>query len=92
MVEINTTKLKYSKKEFHGVESDFPFATSYLLVNPTTKGKCVFVFKESTGPEFDPDTKYIYESDDGLKLIVHNQHNTTMVNKFNYIKGKGLSK
>ena len=41
-----------------------PFGTEYKLISPETRNEKVFTFSSQTGSEWDPNTKYIYKSDD----------------------------
>lgn len=74
-------------------EKDVPFDTSYELRNPKTGTKLKFDFSHSTGPEFDPETKWIYRADRGsifrnLKLEVCNDEYITAMNAANYLNAK----
>jgi len=89
MITILTTILKYDSttKTFSGSEKDIQFATSYTIKNPNTGMSKQFDFTNSTGPEFDPNTKWIYTCGD-MTLEVCNDAKTTSVNAENYLKAK----
>jgi len=76
------------QKLFSMSEKDVTFDTSYKVVNPKTNNSVVFNFTHSTGPEFDPETKYIYKSDDGLTLEVCNDKKITAIRAQNYLEAK----
>ncbi len=61
---FNPKKHTYEKntKTFSVSEADVQFATEYRIINPKTQGEMEFTFSHSTGPEFDPNTKYVYKS------------------------------
>ena len=64
------------------------FDTEYLIISPNTGVGKEFKFTHSTGPEFDPNTKWIYKSEDNILLEVCND--PVMVKKAAaaYLKGK----
>ncbi len=66
-------KLFYSasNKTFYGNEREISFATEYKIINNTTNQSKIFTFSYSTGPEFHPDTKYVYICED-LRLVIAN--------------------
>lgn len=66
-------------KTFMVSERDVQFATEYTIVNPKTGGSMHFKFTHSTGPEFEVDTQFIYESSDGITLKLCN--NAEMVKR-----------
>jgi hypothetical protein len=82
-------KLTYDKstQTFSGSEKYIPFATSYNLRSPKGGSK-IFNFENSTGPEFDPNTKWIYKSNDGYTLEICNDAAITQRNADAYLKGK----
>jgi len=93
------TEIELDTKYFHYVESlrlitiserNVKFDTAYRLWNPITEHGKVFNFSHSTGPEFSPDTKYIYKSDDGFTLEIVNDHVITEARKQMYINSKPL--
>ena len=70
-------------------ERDVKFDTSYILTNPGTLGSMIFEFKESTGPEFHPSTKWIYSNEDKtIKLEVVNDPRITKIRAEAYLKHK----
>jgi hypothetical protein len=74
LVSIQRNKVSYDKnnKTFTVSGKDVRFAYSYTLVNNETDNKKDFSFKESTGSEWDPNTIWVYESEDGFILNVKN--------------------
>jgi hypothetical protein len=92
-LEFNADTFSYmgSIKLFTVSELDIPkFDTSYRLWNPITKHGKVFEFTHSTGGEFEPDTKFVYESEDGIKLEVVNDPERTQDRKNLYVNTKHL--
>ena len=71
-ISIQNQKLIYNSKtkSFHGIDINFKFDTSYLIVNNKSNIEKKFEFTHSTGSEFDPNTNWVYESKDGYKFIV----------------------
>lgn len=69
-------------------ERDVKFATTYELLNPKTGNIKVVEFTHSTGPEFDPKTKYVYKSSDNIVLEVCNDKTITTQAGQNYLKAK----
>jgi hypothetical protein len=93
MVRIDLGKVKFKwfpeGKLFIISERDVRFATEYELYNPKTGGTKRFDFVESTGPEFDPATSYIYKcTEDEYTLEVANDPEITARNAENYLKAK----
>lgn len=94
MITIDLSKVKYGydipNKVFTLSEKDVPFDTSYQLLNPKTNGTCRFEFSHSTGPEFDPSTKWVYESNetDGITLEICNDPVMVEVAAEKYLKAK----
>lgn len=68
-------------------EKDVPFGTEYNVISPTG-GSRVFKFTESTGPEFDPNTRWMYKSDDGIQLAVCNDPKMVKEAAESYLKAK----
>jgi len=66
------------------------FDSNYRLWNPVTQHGKVFEFSHTTGPEFDPNTSFIFKSDDGLTLEIVNDPETTEARKQLYINSKSL--
>jgi len=64
LIKLEKGKYAYNKdtKTFTMSEKDIPFATTYKVVSPDTGGEMEFSFTHSTGPEFAPDTRWIYKS------------------------------
>lgn len=74
-------------------ERDIPFATEYEAHIKTDKEpmKVNFEFAHSTGPEFDPNTKWIYKSKNcapGMTLEVCNDKQMTERAAANYLAAK----
>lgn len=74
-------------RTFTGSEKDIPFATTYTITNSYTGNSKEFKFSHSTGPEFDPNTDYVYKCGD-LTLIISNDEKITNKNAKNYLKAK----
>ena len=89
-MKISTDKLNWlaSINTFTGSEKDILFATSYEVTNPKTDKTVVFEFTHSTGPEFDPNTSWVYKSKCGIYLIIENEAKITARNAENYLKAK----
>ena len=66
------------------------FAIQYELLNPATNCTQLFDFSHSTGPEFDPGTKWVYTCADipGLTLAVYNDAEMAERAAANYLAGK----
>jgi len=77
--EASNNIVAWNKNEnsFYCSEKDVRFATTYNVLNAKSGKSMLFEFKNSTGPEFDPNTKWIYESNTGIKLIVCNDPKIT---------------
>ena len=69
-------------------EKNVKFGASYRLWNPLTNFGKVFNFSHSTGPEFNPDTKFIYKSEDGFTLEVQNDKELTTKRSQMYLESK----
>ena len=90
-ITFNKTKHAYvdADKKFTMSEADVPgFATEYKILNSETDNGMIFKFTHSTGPEFDPETKWVYLSDEGYTLEVCNDPKMAEAAKRSYIKGK----
>lgn len=89
MIQVDLNKIKWSfeNKVITISEKDVAFGTEYNVISPKG-GQKVFKFTHSTGPEFDVNTKWIYESDDKLQLAVCNDAKMVKVAAENYLKGK----
>lgn len=90
LIDINKSFL-FTKENMtlHVSEKDIKFATTYQLRNPKTNQAKVFNFVKSTGAEFDPNTVWIYKTEDNsLTLKVYNERVTTVINAGNYLKAK----
>ncbi|MEO6305070.1 MAG: hypothetical protein ABIP51_18070 [Bacteroidia bacterium] len=89
---INLEKVKFiykeSTKTFTISEKEVPFATEYEILNPKTGKKETFDFYKSTGPEFDPNTKWLYANQKGLTLEVCNDKKMTEISAANYLAAK----
>jgi len=89
MIQVNLNNIPFSYE--NGIitisEKNVQFGTEYNVISPKGGNK-VFKFTHSTGPEFDKDTKWMYESDDKLKLAVCNDPVMVKVAAAKYLKGK----
>lgn len=77
----------------HTSESQIPFDTDYVIQSPKTGIEKNFKFSHSTGPEFDPETKWIYYAGSKLEgdfftLIVHNDKDITKSRAQSYLSAK----
>lgn len=64
LINLSTVTYSYDKetKVFSFSEKHVPFATTYEVLNPKTGNKVTFDLSHSTGPEFDPDTRWVYKN------------------------------
>ena len=86
-IEFNTNHCKWTEslKLISISESLVKFDTLYRLWNPLTKTGRVFEFSHSTGPEFSPDTTWVYKSDDGFTLEIVNDPELTSKRSKDYL-------
>ena len=87
----NVLSFNTAENAFYGSEKDIPFATQYKIINLQTKKFEVFEFMHSTGPEFDPETQWIYKSIEkigGIRLIICNDLKITKLNAAAYLEHK----
>jgi len=75
-------------RTFTASEKDVQFATTYELINPKSGMSMVFDFTHSTGPEFDPNTKWVYKSKEGFFFEVCNDAQMAKIHAENYLKAK----
>lgn len=89
-IELNKHPYVYNdeRKTFVMGENGIPFGTSYVIKNPKTGGSKQFKFTHSTGPEFDPKTRWVYKSEDGIQLEICNDTEMTKNAADNYLKAK----
>jgi hypothetical protein len=94
MIQIDLKKIPWSfdmKTSEKGIivisEKDVRFGTEYEVVSPTGNKK-TFTFTHSTGPEFAPETKWMYKSEDGLQLAVCNDAKMVKIAAENYLNAK----
>lgn len=93
MTKVNLGDVKYNYNEETNTlsisETQVQFDTKYELVSPKTGNSKIFNFKNSTGPEFDPETRWIYECEGGtFTLEVCNHKVLTELNAQKYLEGK----
>jgi len=71
-------------------ERDVRFDTEYEIKNPRTgSSSMMFRFEKSTGPEFDPATRWIYWNlERNVKLEVCNDPHVTKLRADAYLKAK----
>lgn len=75
LVSIQENKIKFNKetKVFKLDGSRVKFATQYILMNDETKESRAFNFSHSTGSEWDPNTIWVYKTqEESLTLEVSN--------------------
>lgn len=89
-INFNSEKHHYNveTKTFTMSEKDVRFDTQYNIKNLKTGNSELFDFVHSTGPEFDPNTKWIYKSQTGLTLEVCNDKEITEQLAKNYLEHK----
>ena len=68
-------------------ERGIPFGTAYDVLNPKTGEKREFTFSHSTGPEFDPKTRYIFKHED-IILEIRNDAELTRERGEAYLAAK----
>lgn len=68
-------------------EKSVRFATEYEIVSPKG-GERIFTFTHATGPEFDKNTRWVYESNDGVLLEVCNDEQMVKVASQQYLQAK----
>lgn len=90
VVNLKVKDFTYDKdlKTFFMSESEVPFAMSYDLFNPDTGNNKLFELSHSTGGEFQPDTRWIYKSEDGLTLEICNDPEVTKKRGKAYLEHK----
>lgn len=81
------------RSKIHTSESQLPFDTEYIITSPKTGVEKTFKFSHSTGPEFDPNTQWVYYagssvSGDLFTLIVHNEKEITENRAQAYLQAK----
>tara|TARA_B100001094_G_C17416058_1_gene432433 strand:+ start:66 stop:350 length:285 start_codon:yes stop_codon:yes gene_type:complete len=89
-IEFNKDHCKWTEslKLISISETLVKFDTSYRLWNPLTRTGKVFEFSHATGPEFNPDTRWIYKSDDGFTLEIINDVELTSKRSKEYLNAK----
>jgi hypothetical protein len=88
-IDLNKISFAYEadRKCFVISEKDVRFATTYMLIS-TSGAQKKFDMTHSTGSEWDPNTRYVYKSEDGLLLEVCNDAEMVKVAAANYLKAK----
>lgn len=90
-IDLRSLPFSYSKSEkaFTISEKDVQFGTEYNVISPKTGDAKVFKFTHSTGPEFAPDTQWVYRSeDDNILLRVCNDAKMAKEAADAYLKAK----
>lgn len=87
LIDLNKIDWSFENKVITISEKAVPFATEYNVRSPKG-GEKEFKFSHSTGPEFDPNTKWIYKSEDGLQLAVCNDAQMVKAAAAAYLKAK----
>jgi len=89
LIDLNKVPFAYEadRKCFVISEKDVQFATTYT-VKSTSGNQKNFDMTHSTGSEWDPNTRYVYKSEDGLLLEVCNDAEMVKVAAANYLKAK----
>jgi hypothetical protein len=88
-IDLNKISFAYEadRKCFVVSEKDVRFATTYMLIS-TSGAQKKFDFTHSTGSEWDPNTRYIYKSDNDLLLEVCNDADMVKEAAKNYLEAK----
>jgi hypothetical protein len=89
-IDLNKISFAYEadRKCFVVSEKDVSqFATTYMLIS-TSGAQKKFDMTHSTGSEWDPNTRYVYKSEDGLLLEVCNDAQMFKTAAANYLAGK----
>ena len=88
-IDLNKITFAYEadRKCFVVSEKDVRFATTYMLIS-TSGAQKKFDMTHSTGNEFDPNTRYVYKSEDGLLLEVCNDADMVKTAAANYLAAK----
>ena len=84
----NAVTFNKEENAFYGSERDIQFSTQYCIQNVSTGNSQVFDFKYSTGSEFDPNTKWVFESEKGVKLFICNDPEITKKHAEMYLAAK----
>jgi len=86
---LEKDKYNYDKdtKTFTVSERGIPFSMNYKVINSNTGGSMKFDLSHSTGSEFDPDTKWIYKSDEFTLEVVQDKFLTKLRSE-RYLKAK----
>lgn len=93
-IHFDPEKMTYdaSTATFTASEKDVKFDTAYKLVNPGTGRSGIFEFSHSAGPEFDPNTIYVYKGPKGglmqLTLNIINDAKITEIRAAAYLEAK----
>lgn len=69
-------------------EVGIQFSMNYKLINPKTGDSREFELSHSTGSEWDPETVWVYKSDDGYTLIITQDTHLTKERSASYLKHK----
>lgn len=87
---VNLKALQYTvtNEVIRVSEKDVPFGTTYEVISPKTGVQKRFDFVDSTGPEFDPKTEWVYQSEDGFEFRVCNDAKLTKIRGDRYLKHK----
>lgn len=90
MNTINLTFIPYTVRNgiIYVSETHIPFDSAYNVISPKTGRTKTFRFECSTGPEFDPNTEWVYKSDEGYKLHICNDATLTKLRVSAYLKHK----
>jgi hypothetical protein len=88
-IDLNKISFAYEadRKCFVISEKDVRFATTYMLIS-TSGAQKKFDMTHSTGSEYDPNTRYVYKSEDGLLLEVCNDAEMVKTAAANYLAAK----
>lgn len=88
IVDLKTKRYSVTNDVIRVSETEVPFGTTYEVISPKTGVQKRFQFKHSTGAEFDPNTEWVYQSDDGFEFRVCNESRMTKILGDAYLKHK----
>jgi len=89
LINIQKDQISYnaSTKTFSVSGKRVKFGTKYTLVNSLTGNTMDFWLSHSTGSEWEPETKWVYQNEEGYTLEVGND-DVTSKHAENYLRAK----
>lgn len=90
IIDLRKIKYQYNKETKTIVisEKDTMFATNYTVISDKTGETKLFELSHSTGPEFDPKTRWVYKDDSDITLEVCNDKQMTKMASKLYLDAK----